>query len=774
MASAPEFGAIVVAGDMTMDWNLAWTHAGRDNGAGWNVEDSVQTHCQRGGAVLLGDLLEFAVGKAWPQGSTPAVQQALAPDSVVVPGDHRYHHSYALWSRIGRERAWRVERNLGIGRRSAAEHRPAVDGLERLGAPDLVVLDDAGLGFRLDEEAWPLPETAGRPPWVVLKMSAPVASGPLWDRLHSQMSERLVVVVTIDDLRLSAAQISRELSWESSAQDLAWELAFNPSVNALSRCAHVVVSFGPSGALVFSRPDAPVKKNDENQPPASRFTLLFDPTVIEGMWELEHPGGMIGYTSCLAASLALQLVEVPDAPDIELGARRGLAAMRTLHLVGYGERGASADKAPLSFPIEAVAEELLGNSRSAARDTTSEVFAATPVPDPTRHEGQSTGDAMVALPFWTILQDRYPETLEHVAEQIVEVGLAAALSGVPLGRFGKLNTIDRREIEGYRSIRSLVGEYARQATKERPLSIAVFGAPGSGKSFGIKQLAKGVLPGKIEERTFNLSQFNDPRELIDAFHEVRDVGLSELMPLVFWDEFDTTLRGQPLGWLRYFLAPMQDGVFQQGQVSHPLGPGIFVFAGGTSPTMEHFGTKLTDDEFAAAKGPDFVSRLKGHVNIMGPNPIGDDPAADPYYIIRRAVILRSILERVAPALFDASSGTPKLQIDRGVLRAFLRIDRYEHGVRSIETIVATSLLTGKRLFERSALQAPDQLDGQVDGHRFVALMQEAELEGELLERLAEGAHDVFCAGKRRDGFTLGPRDATKKTHPLLVPYAGVA
>jgi hypothetical protein len=110
------------------------------------------------------------------------------------------------------------------------------------------------------------------------------------------------------------------------------------------------------------------------------------------------------------------------------------------------------------------------------------------------------------------------------------------------------------------------------------------------------------------------------------------------------------------------------------------------------------------------------------------------------------------------------TGTPQ----GGVI---LRIDRYEHGVRSMETIVATSLLTGKRLFERSALQAHDQLDGHVDGHRFVALMQEAELEGELLERLAGAAHDVFCAGKRRDGFTLGPRDATKKTHPLLVPYA---
>ncbi len=31
------------------------------------------------------------------------------------------------------------------------------------------------------------------------------------------------------------------------------------------------------------------------------------------------------------------------------------------------------------------------------------------------------------------------------------------------------------------------------------------------------------------------------------------------IPLVFWDEFDTSLDGRPLGWLRYFLAPMQDG-----------------------------------------------------------------------------------------------------------------------------------------------------------------------------------------------------------------------
>jgi hypothetical protein len=45
---------------------------------------------------------------------------------------------------------------------------------------------------------------------------------------------------------------------------------------------------------------------------------------------------------------------------------------------------------------------------------------------------------------------------------------------------------------------------------------------------------------------------------------------------------------KPLGWLRYFLAPIQDGTFQEGQITHPLGRAIFVFARGTSITMEAF------------------------------------------------------------------------------------------------------------------------------------------------------------------------------------------
>ena len=159
------------------------------------------------------------------------------------------------------------------------------------------------------------------------------------------------------------------------------------------------------------------------------------------------------------------------------------------------------------------------------------------------------------------------------------------LRDVPWGQFGKLQTVDRQEIESYRSIRNLVTEYYRQKPLTRPLSIAVFGTPGSGKSFGVTEMAKALLPGQIETITFNLSQFDTPEALLSAFHQVRDISLGGMLPLVFWDEFDTSLAGTPLGWLRYFLSPMQDGRFQEGQISHPLGGAIFVFAGGTSSSI---------------------------------------------------------------------------------------------------------------------------------------------------------------------------------------------
>jgi hypothetical protein len=342
---------------------------------------------------------------------------------------------------------------------------------------------------------------------------------------------------------------------------------------------------------------------------------------------------------------------------------------------------------------------------------------------------------------------------------------------VPVGQFGGLVTVDRGEIEALRSVQGLIADYCDRPQR-RPLNVAVFGPPGSGKSFGVEQIAAAARPGRIAVRTFNLSQFGHPGELHGALHQVRDVGLTGKVPLVFWDEFDTSLAGEPLGWLRYFLAPMQDGSFQEGQITHPLGRAIFVFAGGTAPQFAAFGRGLGDAEQRRAKLPDFVSRLKGFLDVLGPNRQPRDGDADPYHVVRRAILLRSLLERHAPALFHDVQGRRRLDIDDGVLRALLETRAYRHGVRSLESILAMSRLLGGTSFARSALPGEAQLDLHVDGLEFLALVQEIVLTDDVVERLAEAAHRVYCEGKRRDGWTLGQRKCdTARTHPLLRPYA---
>ncbi|MBN1303173.1 MAG: hypothetical protein JXA13_01965 [Anaerolineales bacterium] len=748
---------VIVTGDVSIDWNLART---RRPGS---ADDTTTTSWQRGGAALLADLVEVTANDLQRSGALQiSIHQAAAPrnSGKVHPDNSKYNHSYTVWSpfRLGEKTAWRVEEYLGLNQASSGSvwewQKVVEDTLEA----NLVILEDAGRDFRDRPDLWPAALSAkGRQrPWVLLRMARPLAQGPLWDHLHQDFSDRLILVTSVDDLRLTEVQISRELSWERTAQDLFWELVHNPCINALSHCAHAVISFGPAGAVLLSQ-------GDQKGQPTFRCSLFFDPKVIEGMWEKQYPGGMIGYNTCLTAGIARQLLLSPERPDIQAGVQAGLSAIRTLHREGYGEHSTPATKSGIVFPLEKIAAVLAEPSGQ---------FTAAPVQDPMRfilQEGEPS-EKPLTEDFWTILQDRYKNGLDQLAAQIVLEGPEVVLQDVPWGQFGNLLTVDRQEIENFRSIRNLVFEYCLPARQKRPLSAAVFGSPGSGKSFGIIEIANSLLPGQIEVREFNLSQFDSVDSLLSAFHQVRDIGLGGKIPLIFWDEFDTSLDGTPLGWLRYFLAPMQDGRFQEGQISHPIGRAIFVFAGGTSATMAAFGQGLDPEEFRAVKGPDFVSRLKGYINVLGPNPVTES-GPDPYFIIRRSILLRSILKRNTPQIFEKRAGKDQPNIDRGVLRALLKIGIFKHGARSIESLIAMSQLGDKSAFERSCLPAESQLDLHVDGRQFLSLVQQVELDGEVLESLAEAAHTVFSEGMKARGYKHGEVTSEKqKTHLALVPW----
>ncbi len=365
----------------------------------------------------------------------------------------------------------------------------------------------------------------------------------------------------------------------------------------------------------------------------------------------------------------------------------------------------------------------------------------------------------------------------------------SALSHVPALRLGRLFTVDRSEIESLRTLDALIRAYEMTKVQKKPLSIGIFGPPGAGKSFGVKALAGAILGDKVPLLEFNLSQFKNPEELVGAFHRIRDAVLKGTTPVAFWDEFDS----QNYKWLQYLLAPMQDGAFQEGQITHPIGKCIFIFAGGTSPTLDTFGiarpTESTREElavlspedraesrrefreqseryreFVLRKGPDFISRLHGFLNVLGPNPRKGTQCADLTWPIRRALVLRSILD---------VKDTEELNIDSGLLHALLNVPEYIHGARSFEKIV--DILAHGRdngRLHRSALPPDPVLDRETSAAELHALMdsRNAFKYPPDLESLAAAIHQQFLDGATKSQLEAEMRSKPEKAwviHPAI-------
>jgi hypothetical protein len=580
-----------------------------------------------------------------------------------------------------------------------------------LGQGNVLVLYDMDRGS-LRENLRELPD-ADAFRWVLLDTIPPFK--PMLDKLadlYPRYPGKLVGIVILDQIRELDVHISRGYSWERTVEELLEAIRVNSELAELfHRCKHLVIQIGFEGALHLI--------NDGGKPGGR---LYFDPSHLEGeFWKTAKDGFLPGTAECPLTAIAVQLARLPHDPAtgeptdkqiaeaIKRGIHRGLNAARWMLQVGQREEGNY-----LGRDAQYVSDYIFEHpqtSKNADRETTfgeCEISALDP-----------------NLPGLWQIATKQGSLIDNLAMEVA-VGGRSAIKDLPFLHIGKLDSVDRSEIQGLQILKTMFRQYLEQKDAKKPLSVAVFGEPGNGKSFAVRQIQE-QFKEDCEFLEVNLSQLDINQGLAPPMHEVRGAVFRGKTPVVLWDEFDC----DNWNWLKAFLAPMEDGFFIENQTRHPLGKCIFVFAGGLSHSFEKFqslcvkaaGDPNSVDDFHKKKGPDFISRLSHVFNVMGPNrranvmDINETDKQDICWPLRRALLLRSLLD---------CEEDKKLDIDHGLLRAIVLGPDYAFGKRSMRNLVdRLKSRAGSGRICRSMLPPTETLKLYVDPEKFTSKMKEA-------------------------------------------------
>lgn len=445
-----EMTTIVVAGDVCIDWLSIPIEPVAVEGSGsapanWQLRGGRHMYSRRGGAWLTADFTLHAVrGRA--RVCKPEEREPLAsipPDELI--------HSMLMLDSFPRERDKKAAYVWGV--RKAEGFAGPGDGKllkepPRAQCDDpnvaIVVLDDAGNGFRDDPALWPEALQSDKKPIVIHKIRRPLFEGPMWDCLRNGHLDRTIAVLNANELRAVGVPISRQLSWERTAADLVLSLEHEPAWEPLRKCAHIVVPFGLEGVVHLFHP---------NDQAAAR--LWYVPGLIENDLLNSGLGEMAGFSSAFTAALAAEIAACPpqerlSAATIYEGIEKGIVASRYLLDRAFGDCKDKQGK-PLepNYPGAGIFDQ--------SEFPGFKVYHVDLPQVPKRSDLSGVGKFC----DWRILDLLRDKPIRELATNVALHGLNEAMPNLPVAKFGGLETIDRWEIESYRSIRNLVREFIK-------------------------------------------------------------------------------------------------------------------------------------------------------------------------------------------------------------------------------------------------------------------------------------------------------------------------
>jgi len=731
---------ILVTGDFVIDHHLLKGNKSEAFGTG-----SIGTRLSAtyGGAKLTYDLASNFVNKINSENNVKNGKCfwpfSRMPESGSSEGTN--HDSYLRWE------------ILGTGGKKAGENKFFCKLYEKLGfggqrAPaeagwlktdmkinsrsyKFIIIDEAGIGFRNHKESWPDFSKAEK---IILKTTFPLCESLLWNELAGQR-QKLITIVNLDQIKHYNVRVSNGISWEQTALDTVYGVHQDPVLKNLLKSAELIITIGTAGAVIITAGKTPGD---------FEYRLVFDPENMEEEWEEKYSGDIINqvglgssFLAGFATSLCLRSLRTQDSVKV------GLNSMVAAMIKGIFELNDNFSLKPKDL------------SSALDEHYNKRYYSSAFIPSPAWIDGL----AYVHNQEWSILENNYENRKKDYKPKsdLYPLAFSLALDGIETLHFaprlsmGKAIVFDRSEIENLRNLRKLIEFYDKYEDGRKPLNIAVFGPPGAGKSFIIKALAANLFKNKKTTPSFltiNLSQFKDESELPGAFHAIRDEVLRGRLPVVFWDEFDS----DDYRWLKSFIAPMQDGTFQEGKETHPIGKSIFVFAGGMTYTMAHFSKSLEADNLISKKGPDFLSRISGYLNVFGPNrkPWFDDNSghwckegdqSDNCFSIRRALFIRYVL----------GSGNNTLNIDLQLLKTLIEVNYYKNGARGLDRLLTNLSVHSGRKIELSDLPSKEIIQMNIDYDDFMKKLGNQSIREKInFEKLAMSIHNAWLDIKVKD------------------------
>jgi len=723
---------IYLVGDPAEDWLILSEKYSRSNSnpeplKNWQKSDNTLLNKLKGGIGLISELLEDSILK---------YELELSPNITLgksVSGDFLQSIS-KLKPNSQNKNNYHVDEFLGysISKSEPFTDFKAID----LSTFDLVLIDDLSQDQSNHSNSLLTNlSTFNTEGLIIYKANVPLNGNKLFEKIANQYGNQLVTIIHADHLRESGLIISKKLSWDATLEDFISGFSNLSCYKELSKSKVIIIRFGLEATLAI------FQNNTTNEALENKSELSYKFFYIPEKYEEEIKENADGLMQGITSSFVVAFINTyfqenkqnHYIEDICINPiLNGMhAAIKCMNL-GYEKKS----NGELDYPYKQLVDQNASNEKIKLLDLSKNFLTSSP---------KSLANEIFL---------RSKSLVECHSRDYTIYGESDFIKRIPKSIFGGLSTYDRDEIENFRTFRKVVMEYHGRTNEKKPLSYAVFGPPGSGKSFGIKKILES-LKIKIQIVEKNISQIDAYEDIRTTFQEVRDINLSGKLPIIFFDEFDSKLNENRLGWLKYFLAPMQDGVFKDGESNHPIGKAIFIFAGGTKDSFENFCIPLDypeiDPNYTAeilvhknAKFKDFVSRLKGFINIKGID--CQDVNSDILFPFRRAIVLREMLLKVS----DILDSNKCVSIDSSLLGALLKIPKFKHGSRSLESIISMSDLKNARTYQKANLPSTKLLNMQLDSDEFMKMMNDQYLSPEI-ELLAQAIHKDWLEKEIKNG-----------------------